>query len=302
MISRFCRIFANKTRTTHSNGIVMKVKTLIGFLFCLFCATTASAQQQSQEMVYVGPDKHNQKVISRYNRCHYRLTLAQTLLSHSGKSKDFTAIFGVKTNSLMSNDDIEINFLKKWVDNPIYNDKEDRVYFVQIKNKTSDTIYIDRSRCFRTDSDGSRYCYYDSSKQSDTLATKRMMAIPPHAKRNLTDYRWVKRKGSNYAEIVEYPEEFLWNLDAAGMYEGYVSYDEVRYFTEENSPFYRTFLIAYSKQDDFATYSLATINFYIREIIGWRYPEAIKDEIMLITRSRLTGDYKYSITSWMSLY
>lgn len=276
----------------------MKAKTLIGILCCLFCSTTLVAQQ----MVYVGPDKNNQKVIRRYNRCHYRLTPAQTLLSHSGKSKDFTAIFGVKTNSLMSNDDVEINFLKKWVDDPIYNDKENRVYFVEIKNKTSDTIFIDRSRCFRMDSDGSRYCYYDSLKRQDENSTKKMMAIPPHDKRNLTDYRWVKHADGNYVEIVEYPEEFLWNLDAAGMYEGFVNYDEVKYFTEENSPYYRTFLIAYSKEPDFATYSLATINFYIREIIGWRYSEVIRDDIKEISRTRLTGEYKYSITSWLPLY
>ena len=276
----------------------MKAKTLIGILCCLFCSTTLVAQK----MVYVGPDDKNQKVIRRYNRCHYRLTPAQVLLSHSGKSKDFTAIFGVKTNSLMSNDDVEINFLKKWVDDPIYNDKEDRVYFVEIKNKTSDTIFIDRSRCFRMDSDGSRYCYYDSLKRQDANSTKRMLAIPPRAKRNLTDYRWVKHKEGNYVEIVEYPEEFLWNLDAAGMYEGYICHDDVKTFTEENSPYHRTFLIAYSKQPDFSTYSLATINFYIREIIGWRYSEVIRDDIKEISRTRLTGEYKYSITSWLPLY
>ena len=276
----------------------MKAKTLIAILCCLLCSTTLVAQQ----MVYVGPDKNNQKVIERYNRCHYRISLAQVLLSGNNKSKDFTAIFGVKTNSLMSNDDIEINFLKKWVDNPIYNDKEDRVYFVEIKNKTSDTIFIDRSRCFRMDSDGSRYCYYDSLKRQDMNSTKKMIVIPPHDKRNLTDYRWVKHADGNYVEIVEYPEEFLWNLNAAGMYEGYVCYDDVKYFTEENSPYYRTFLIAYSKEPDFATYSLATINFYIREIIGWRYPEVIRDEIKEISRMRLTGEYKYSITSWLPLY
>jgi hypothetical protein len=260
----------------------------------------ALAQEMSQKMVYAGPDKKNQKVIDRYNHCHYRVTLGQTL--YRRKAKDFTAIFGVKTNSLMSNDDIEINFLKKWVDNPIYNDKEDRVYFVQIKNKTSDAIYIDRGRCFRMDSDGSKYCYYDSTKCADTLSTQRMFAIPPHDKRNLTDYRWVKSKGNNYVQIIEYPEEFLWNLDAAGMYEGYVCYDEVKTFTEDTSPFYRSFLIAYSKQPDFATYSIATINFYIREIIGWRYPESIKENVKIITESRLTGDDKYSITSWIPLY
>ncbi len=274
----------------------MKMRTKMLILFCLLCTTTTMAQQ----MVYVGPDQKNQKVIDRYNRCHFRVTLGQTL--YRRKSKDFTAIFGVKTNSLMSNDDVEINFLKKWVDNPIYNDKEDRVYFVQIKNKTSDTIYIDRSRCFRTDCDGSKYCYYDSSKCVDTLSTQRMIPIPPHAKRNLTDYRWVKNKRSGYVEIVEYPEEFLWNLDAAGMYEGYVCYDEVKTFTENNSPYYRTFLIAYSKQADFAIYSLATINFYIREIVGWRYPESIRENVKIVSESRLTGEDKYSITSWIPLY
>jgi hypothetical protein len=274
--------------------MMMKARTIV--LFCLLCSMTAMAQ----EMVYVGPDKKNQKVIDRYNRCHFRVPLGQNI--YSRKSKDFTAIFGVKTNSLMSNDDIEINFLKKWVDNPIYNDKEDRVYFVQIKNKTADTIYIDRSRCFRTDSDGSKYCYYDPSKCSDSLSTQRMIAIPPHAKRNLTDYRWVKNKRSGYVEIVEYPEEFLWNLDAAGMYEGYVCYDEVKTFTENNSPYYRTFLIAYSKQADFAIYSLATINFYIREIVGWRYPESIRENVKIVSESRLTGEDKYSITSWIPLY
>ena len=280
----------------------MKVKTLMTIISCLLCSTTAMAQQQSQEMVYVGPDQYNQKVIRRYNRCHFRDELVQPLVRYGTKAKDFTAIFGVKTNSLMSNDDIEINFLKKWVENPIYDDKEDRVYFVQIKNKTSDTIYIDRSHCFRMDSDGSRYCYYDSSKRSDTLSMKRMIAIPPHEKKNLTDYRWVKRNGGHYAEIVEYPEEFLWNMDATGMYEGYVNYGQVKNFTEDNSPYYRSFLIAYSKQEDFSTYSLALINFYIREIIGWYYPELIRDDIQNITESRVTGDYKYSITSWIPLY
>ena len=275
------------------------MKTGMVILACLLGSTTAMAQQLSQRMVFVGPDNNNQKVIRRYNRCHFRESLVVPLTKYGTKAKDFTAIFGVKSNSLMSNDDIEINFLKKWVDNPIYNDKEDRVYFVQIKNKTADTIYIDRSHCFRMDSDGSRYCYFDPDKRRDTLATKRLFAIPPHAKRNLTDYRWVKRKNGNYAEIVEYPEEFLWNLESAGMYEGFVNYGETKYFTENNSPFYRSFVITYSKQEDFSTYSMLTANFYIREITGYYYPENYEYDIM---NTRLAGNDKYSITCWLPLY
>ena len=53
----------------------MKVKMLMTILLCLLCSTTAVAQQQLQQMVYVGPDKKNQKVIDRYNRCHFRVTI-----------------------------------------------------------------------------------------------------------------------------------------------------------------------------------------------------------------------------------
>ena len=57
----------------------MKVKMLMAISLCLLCSTTAVAQHQLQQMVYVGPDKKNQKVIDRYNRCHFRVTLGQTL-------------------------------------------------------------------------------------------------------------------------------------------------------------------------------------------------------------------------------
>lgn len=267
-------------------------------ILCLMCSISLMAQEPSQKLVYVGPDKHNQKVIKRYNRCHSRAELAQT--RYDTKSKHLTAIFGVRANSLMSNDDIEINVLKKRIQNPIYDDKEDRVYFVVIRNKTNQTIYIDRSHCFRIDSDGSRYCYYDANNRTDKLSRQRMIAIPPHSKRNLTDYRWVKNEKGNYVEIVEYPEEFLWNTTAAGMYEGYVNFGESKTFTEEDSPFYRSFLIAYSKQEDFTTYSLAMVNFYMKEVIGLYYPENY--EYNVITGRFLTGDDEYSITSWTRLY
>lgn len=38
------------------------------------------------------------------------------------------------------------NFAHKNKNNPIYNDKEDRVYFVQIKNKTANNINITQPR------------------------------------------------------------------------------------------------------------------------------------------------------------
>ena len=283
----------------------MKTKAIL--IFCMLCSVTSVAFSQSEaspirakRFVYMGPDKKNQKIIGRYNNCHFRIDLSFYAMKHGNGAKDFTAIFGVRSNSMMSNDDIEISVLKKWVDNPLYDDKEDRVYFVQIKNKTDQTIYIDRKYCFRLDSDGSKRYYYDPEKESDSLSVSRMIVIPPHGMSNLTDYRWRIHQNGQYAEIIEYPEDFLWNINAVGITEGYLGYGETKRFSEENSPYYRSILIAYSKQEDFSTYSLAMVNFYIREIVGMYFPETYSNGRLY--ESQLIGDNDYSITSWIPLY
>lgn len=275
-------------------------------IFCMLCAITTLAFGQSEALqtntgrfVDVGPDKNNQKVINRYNSSHFRADMLPYEINVKG-AKDFTALFGIRSNSVMSTDDIEITILKKWVSSPVYDDKEDRVYFVQIRNKTDQPIFVDRSCCFRIDSDGSRLCYFDPNKNSDSLSVKRMIVIPPHGQSNLTDCRWKFHKKENYAEILEYPEDFLWNLNAVGITEGYLGYGQIKRFTEENSPYYRSFIIAYSKQDDFSTYSFAKINFYIREMAGLYFPETYS--FRNIWELRLTGNNDDSITSWISLY
>lgn len=263
----------------------------------MLCTLTAMAQQASRKLVNAEPDKHNQKVINRYNQCHAN----PGLYAGPELAMDFTAIFWVKENSVMSTPDIEVTIVKKRIGNPIYNDKEDRVYFVQIKNKTGQPIYVDRGNSFRIDSDSTRYCYYDPRKRVDSLHRERILTIPPHARRNLTDYRYIRTPKANYPEIVEYPEEFLWNMQAVGIRKGYVHRGESRIFTQDTTPFSRTFEICYSKESDFSTFSLARINCYIREIIGIYYPENYEYDI-LRDRRDIVGDDTYSITSWLPCY
>ena len=259
----------------------------------MLCTLTVMAQQSTRKLVNVEPDKRNAKVINRYNHCQK----SSNLYSSERLSKDFTAIFWVDENSLMSTPDVEVSIIKKRIKNAIYNDKEDRVFFIQIKNKTDQPIYIDRSQSFRIDSDGTRYCYYDPHKPLDSLHRERILTIPPRATKNLNDYRWIKTPGG-YVEIVEYPEEFLWNMKAVGITLGYVRWGESRLFTEKTTPFRRTFEICYSKAPDFSTYSHARINCYIHEIIGLYYPENYEYNI-LESRIVLVGDDRYSITSWL---
>ena len=266
-------------------------------LFCMLCSLVAIAQSATRKEMTVEPDNRNQKIISRYNKCHKSVYM----YPDERLSKDFTAIFWVDENSVMSTPDVEVTIVKKRIDNAIYDDKEDRVYFVQIKNKTDQPLYIDRGSCYRIDSDGTRYCYYDPRNPVDSLHKERVLTIPPRAIKNLTDYRWIKNPQSNLVEIVEYPEEFMWNLKAVGISVGYVHNGESRLFTEKTTPFRRTFQISYSKESDFSTYSLAQINCYIREIIGCYYPENYQYDKMQ-SRLLVEGVDEYSITSWLPLY
>jgi hypothetical protein len=264
-------------------------KTFIKSLLLLM-AIALSVPSHAQKMVFSEPDKNNQKVIKRYN-CYYHRGFSPHT---SGIPIGYTAVFGVRKNSIMSTDDVEVNVVKKWVQNAAINDMEDRMYFIEIKNKSDHTLYIDKSHCYRVYHNGTKYCYFDPERDA-ARSVQRIIAIPPHKKKNLSDYHAELIKKEKYSElkIIDYPEDFHWDARTAKVCEGFLSADEVRSFTENASPYYRTFVISYSKDEDFSTYSLLTINFYMRQLIGRYYPELYRDNDVF---DRFGGD-QYTITN-----
>ena len=255
--------------------------------------STTSLTKKHSEMIMAIPDKDNVKVIKRYNRySHHPLSISNSPYSSVG----YTAVFGVRENSIMSTDDVEVNFVKKWVPDPIYNDMDNRMYFVEIHNKTDQTIYIDKASCYRIYNKGAKHCYFTPNKNNKNSA-ERIMAIPPHAKKNLCEYDAVltNSKSGNFQElkIKDYPEDFHWDSRSAGIYKGFLQKFEVRTYSEDNSPYYRTYIITYSKDKDFSTYTLLPINFYMRQLIGNYYPELYQENDIF---ERLGGD-KYTITN-----
>ena len=266
----------------------MMMKTAYSKIIVLVMAITMSVPMYAQNTTDAIPDKNNQKVIKRYNRYHHRSYFS------SGRALGYTAVFGVKTNSVMSTDDIEVNVVKKWVLDAAINDMEHRLYFVEIKNKTDKTIYIDKANCYRIYNDSTRYCYFDPNRD-DTTLVQRTIAIPPHSKKNLSDYNAITTNNGKYSEvkIIDYPEEFNWDAKSAGVCEGFLRDYEVRSFTEDASPYYRSFHIVYSKEKDFSTYSRLTLHFYIRQLIGYYYPELYRDNDIF---DRNGGD-QYTITN-----
>ena len=132
------------------NQITWMMKPFCFRILVFLMATTMGYPLYAQTKIDVEPDKNNQKVIKRYNRFHI------TPYNLRGSSVGFTAVFGVKKNSLMSTEDVEVNVVKRWVPDAAINDQDNRLYFVEIKNKTAQTIYIDKGNSFRIYNDSSR--------------------------------------------------------------------------------------------------------------------------------------------------
>jgi len=256
-------------------------------ILVLIMAMAVSAPLYAKKLVYVGPDNKNPKVIKRYNRYNHGYDIMPD------ESIGYTAVFGVRTNSVMSTDDVEVNVVKKWVRDAVINDRNNRFYFVEIKNKCDDTIYIDKGYCFRIYNNGSRHRYFDLNKKHAD-PTQRIIAIPPHSKRNLSDYKVELIDKGKYKEmkVIDYPEEFNWDPKSAGVYKGRLRQNEVITFSEDSAPYYRSFLISYSKDENFSEYSYLTINCYMRQLIGCFLPEHFLESSNAFVRY---GDDQYNI-------
>lgn len=197
-------------------------------------------------------------------------------------------------------------------------------YTLNIRNKTDKTIYVDKGNCFRIENDGTSYCYGSqdqmtigkgdingssislggvsgqiaggfsiggakSNSVSTTYSQQRVIAIAPHANRNLTEERIIdlNEKGTK-RQVVEKAETFdfellnssnihYWNINISlgeanppkfKLYSGIVEKGKVLTYDEQDSPYSREYLLTYSTDENFKTYSTISQKWFLREIIG----------------------------------
>lgn len=268
----------------------------------------------SQRLIKKTADDRNAEIISLYNQKYEPTSIAK----NNSVAKEFLIIFGVKSSSIMSNEDIEMTFVRERIRSP-YGGKY-TIYNINLKNKTNKTIYVDKGNCFRVIHDGTFHCYYDNTEQttvnlggasgaslgvgsvvgalgingtigqiasgvsvgggtshsvSTTYSQQRVIAIPPHGNRNLSEEKWVQTKKANLLSDAEYKtvdkaENFeLWGKSSGfGLKRGMVKRGQVRYFNENEIPWKREYIITYSTEEDFKTYSSLNAELYIHEIIG----------------------------------
>lgn len=130
---------------------------------------------------------------------------------------------------------------------------------------------------------------------SSTYTQERILAIPPHSKKYLKEYKQVQTKTKTLVRDPEY--KTISDLDSYGFSlnslrgvlkkGGHISY------TEEESPYYAKHLITYSCTSDFSTYSQLYAKLYARYVVGGYYSEWVSNREKLIKEIK-----KYIMNFW----
>lgn len=257
-----------------------------------------------QGFIDVPSDDKNIDLINMYNHIYQ---VSANIKKKNKPAKGYILIYGMKSTSVLSNEDIEMKlvryFPKKWPNGGVY-----AVYNIELTNKSNQTIYVDKGNCFRIYNDGSFYCYYNPSEQvtvnsggnygvslgigsitnrlgiggvslgggkfyslSKTYQQQRIIAIPPHSCKILSEEKWVKVGVNKYEQLeqaetfnyfyIESPKDFK-------IKEALTDQGQILTYSENESPWKRDYVITYSKEEDFRTYSLLKAEMFLHQLIG----------------------------------
>lgn len=287
-------------------------------------SSTSAQSSTSTRFINKKPDSSNSQIIASYNRIYQPTSKVK---SNNKPAKAGLLIIGVKEKSIMSNEDIEMNIVRKVLESPEVGGFKYQGYHIILKNKTDKVLYIDKGNCFRIYADGNTFCYYDNSEQttvndgaghgaslglgslanvlgigggvgqlangisvgggsshsvSTTYLQQRLIAIPPHGSKTLSEDRYVKTKRGSIIRDAEYKSvessEVIWiprglfSTDIPsitwGLPRGIVNNGQVKTFGEDELPWKQEYYITYSTEEDFSTYSTLSVELFIHEIIG----------------------------------
>ena len=231
--------------------------------------------------VEVEAAENNQALLDRYNNSQVKI-LRQKNADKVMKS-DYYYKFGFTKKSVLSNQDIEVVYLLNEAPTRSHRD-------IRITNKTGQTIYVDLSRCFRINLDGSSHTYYDSSRQTSvtnagstgasvhlgagvsigggatnavttTYTNERILAIPPHSHGYLSTLKMVGKEVITEGEPWKTTYAMPWVVKRWKIYN----------FTEADTPGRFSYTVTYSKDADFSTYSQVKTELYIQQVLGFGF-------------------------------
>jgi len=114
-------------------------------------------------------DHRNTEIIDLYNRTYLPTS---AIMNSSKNAIGYLLIFGVKSNSILSNDEVEMTLVRKETrpaedKGSAYGQQYSHIiYNIDIKNKTDKVLYVDKGNCFCVWEDESALCFYDPTEQA----------------------------------------------------------------------------------------------------------------------------------------
>ena len=278
------------------------------------------------------PSENNQRLIELYGR-RYDIGAKFSKVSRKAVTSCLTT-WGVAPSSVISNDDIELEFEEKSIEN----DEECKVlqYAIIVKNKTDHTLYIDRGNSYRVSKD-ENFCYYNSGTQISTshksgggmsigigsianaagiggvlgtiaqgisvgggvssstgmtIGQQRFLVLPPHGRAALAKDNEIK------GEKLDRNESFAYLMSEINppIHKG-----EVLNYDEGNTPYAIDYIITYSDNQNFTTYSVINTKIYIKQIFGTQFSQWSPGfgTFEAAVKRRISGVDKYCIIGYI---
>ena len=239
----------------------------------------------------------NAQIVAAYNKKHSGYGNKKEKKRKAGCA---VAIMGVTEGSVLANEDVEVEILQSETSN--YASIQHNIF---VKNRTEKIIYIDLEHSFRIFNDGTFKPYYsgkqirrnkknsskitfsdkktvsrpqyfgrertttsgttfsleDRTQTTQTVKEQRIIAIPPKGRIALPPHIYV----DDHEEIICEYDTFSIKLPASR----YLLHDwQVVNIDEQHTPYKNSFIITYSPNKNFSTYSTVKFVLYLKQLIG----------------------------------
>lgn len=242
------------------------------------------------------PDSENAKLVEYYNNMEHEFGGIKVKKS---KGKYFLGTIGVATQSVLSTDEIQVIFVQDKENYYYTKDYCDWRYHIELRNKTSNLIYVDKLNCSQTTNNGKTTSYYNDEQMSvsngkngganvnlgsvagalgvggalGTLASG--VNVGGGRSSSVTSYyadnRFVQIAPNGQSALMHTIINEEGKKEVAESIEGpnpLPSTGEKIVYNENNTPSKTRFVILYSSDPEFNTYKTLTFEVYLKEAIG----------------------------------
>ena len=279
------------------------------------------------------PDKRNNELILLYDT---HCTPTDKIHKNNNDANSCYTIWRVTPSSVMSNDEIEVRFIKS----DILIGGIVILYHITIYNKTDRTIYVDKGNSFKIVENGESYCYYDPSEQTSIshgsgsgasigvgsiigalgvggtigtlaggIAVGRGKGTSVTTTYNQQRFLAIPPRGkinlSNFKQMEEPPYKIIENeeyfITFNNTKRGLIKNGEVLTYDSDNSIEKIKYTITYSTNSNFTTYSTLNFEVFLYQMIGLKYNIMSPFKYVTDFSNYINGVNEYTIMNWNDL-